>query len=458
LHLHHHTGRYDDDSATSTTTTNEEQEKMVLAFIEGFVASQRFHRAIEAVQNDESINELAFVCVSFCDETIEIISNRLLGQHQRTWNSILISSCSGNLAAAIGCVLRADVESLELRSLQSFDETIGGAVGQGLASSETLKKLTLSILTLRKEAIVAMGNAIKEKNGPPINSGLESLRLSCCTIPTDAMKDVATSLLSRITSLQTIKLDSCKLEDAQMSIFLEALRFHPNLKDIIFPYNKCGSETIQKISQHLSAADCQIRTLDCGRQYNEDVTIDFGPMMLALKHNSSLLSLNISYTTLGCRDAIALASTLKTSKLEILYLCGNHLSLKSIQALSVGLPQTQHLKRLWLTGTQSFGRDGIISLCSGLQDNMSLEEVLVPPWLPEQATKIEYYTDLNRGGRKLFRDLTLPSSVWPQVLSRVNNNAPDMGGDPDCFGTSPMRRVSTLYHLLRNRVLLEGAV
>ena len=436
---------------------------MVLVFVEGSNASQRFHRSIGNVKKDQNVTEVAFVCVKFCSKSINKISTVLKG---RKWKSVLISSCSGDVSSAIQCVLSKDVESLELRSLQSFDAEIGTIIGKGIASNQGIQKLTLSILTLTSDAILAM---MKGRQESTTCIGLQSIRLSCCTIPTiEAVKNVAT-FLSTTPSLLTLKLDSCKLEDHQMLVILEAIhrRRQQNprhkVKDILFPYNKCGSQTIQILSRILADPNCQICNLDCGRQYiDDDDNVDYSPLMSALRQNTSLRSLNISYTKIGCNDIMELASTLtmSDSKLESLYLCGNQLTLQSIEALAEALPNTTCLKTLWLTGTQKFGCVGTVMLYEGLKDNMSLEEVLLPPWLPAQANEIEYYTDLNRAGRKLFRDTKLPSSIWPHVLNRVSNRLDIEENETDdaCLGSSATaRRASTIYHLLRNKVLLEEA-
>jgi Ran GTPase-activating protein (RanGAP) involved in mRNA processing and transport len=418
---------------------------MVVAFIEGSVGLKRFDMVIVNAKEDDNITELAFICVPFREETVEQVVDLL---QRRKWKSVLISNCTGDMELMLHALFQEHVEELEIRSLAKLDDTVGWAIGNGLSSNNSLKKLTLSIVTLSNEAVTAMNKGmIKTPN-------LESIRLSCCTIKENALGSVS-EFLGRASRLQAIKVDSCKLGDKQVASLIKAIQFHPQLAQVLVSYNKCGSSTMSTISELLLAEHCKLSTLDIGRQYDEDRYMDLGPFISALRKNESLRSLDLSYSNIRSSDMIALASTLKeTSKLEKLYLCGNKLSVESIRAIASVLPRNRRLKRLWLTGNQNFDQKRAEELLKGLRDNMTLEDIMLPQWLPEYSREIEYYMDINKGGRKLFRVPSVPGSVWPHVLERANRMKMD---ECESLEDSDVRRANILYHLLRGRILLEAS-
>jgi Ran GTPase-activating protein (RanGAP) involved in mRNA processing and transport len=428
---------------------------MVLGFIEGCAGLQRFDTAIANARNDESVIELALICIPFCDQSMEQVV-ALLQIQQRNWKSILISNCSGKVDVILEAISRVHVTHLEIRSLDHFDRVIiGCALGKCLTSNEHLKKLTLSIVTLSNDAIEAITNEVAENA-----SVIESVRLSCCTIQEDAIPSIA-GWLRQLQCLQSLKVDSCGLEDDRMAELVQALFFHPRLEELLFPYNQCSSKTISTISDLLLSDHCQLRNLDCGQQHssesNDDDFLDIGPLVSSLNNptETTLRVLNLSYSKIRCNDMVVLANSLNnnaSSSLEHLYLCGTKLSRESIRALASALPHNQSLTRLWLTGNESFDHTVANELCLGLRNNSTLQDILLPQWLSEDYTsEMEYYMDLNRGGRRLFRDWTVPVAVWPHVLERANRMKLQA---EDASTNVPVRRVNILYHLLRERVLL----
>jgi hypothetical protein len=247
-----------------------------------------------------------------------------------------------------------------------------------------------------------------------------------------------------------------------MSELVKAVQFHAQLEEFYFPYNAAASQTVAALVDLIALENSQLKTLDCGRQYDNrnyhKECMDIGPLMNALKqHNASLLSLNLSYSRVQTKDMLELAAWLsnETTTLETVYLCGNRLSLESIQALASALRHNRSLQRLWLTGVPNFDACRAKELCRGLRDNRTLTEILLPVCLPCYFKEIEHYTDINKGGRKVFQDSSFPIGLWPHVLERANG----LKLEPDyCDADSQkVRRASIIFHLLKNRILLECA-
>jgi Ran GTPase-activating protein (RanGAP) involved in mRNA processing and transport len=316
----------------------------------------------------------------------------------------------------------------------------------------------MSIVTLSNQATWGLVQGLGNKN----NSTVKKIRLSCCTLDDDdALKNIA-KFLRRARGVQTLRVDSCRLSDEQLAALVKAVQSHTQLEEFYFPYNAAASQTIAALVDLIALENSQLKILDCGRQYDNHnyhkEYMDIGPLMNALRqHNTSLLTLNLSYSRVQTKDMLELAAWLsnETTTLETLYLCGNRLSLESIQALASTLQNNRSLQRLWLTGVPNFDSCLTKELCRGLRDNRALQEILLPPCLPRYYKEIEHYTDINKGGRNVFQYPSLPISLWPRLLERANC----LKMEPDYYDANShqVRRASIIFHLLKNRILLECA-
>jgi predicted aconitase len=63
---------------------------MTVAYIEGGAGMARFGRAMENVEEDEEISDLIFLCVPFCDETVQHVV-QMLQRRQPQFASVTIS-------------------------------------------------------------------------------------------------------------------------------------------------------------------------------------------------------------------------------------------------------------------------------------------------------------------------------------------------------------------------------
>jgi Ran GTPase-activating protein (RanGAP) involved in mRNA processing and transport len=458
---------------------------MTVAYIDGGAGLARFDRAMENVEQDEAICDLIFLCVPFCEETVQHIV-KLLGSRQFT--SVMISRCSGQVDRVISAALETNVEQLELRGMmpRHFNESaVASAIRKGLESNSNndgcLQRLCLSIMTLSSSMFDVLLQGVQH------NTSLQTFHLSCCTIPTQAMPSMA-KFLQAATHLETLKLDSCRLQDDQLAEIVQAISNHPNLQRLSLPYNKSRALTYKAISDWLccrttstttSTEQCALKELDCGRQqycHGEEAKLE--PIIKALQTNRSLTSLNLSYSNIRDDDMATLASVLATNpRLEEVYLCGNNLSFQAVTSLVKVFPSCLGLKKLWLTGEQQFGTPGAKLVTNALPTNVTLQELLLPQSSSETTTPTilehdhnsqeemqlqQHYLDLNRGGRHLFRKKNVPSGLWPHVLQRANRHLElqlkfptDPPGADAQRQETDARRANIVYSLLRGHILLE---
>ena len=106
------------------------------------------------------------------------------------------------------------------------------------------------------------------------------------------------------------------------------------------------------------------------------------------------------------------------TRLRALYLCDCHLEEDNVAQLAQKLSSHPFLKKLWVNGKQSFGHEGALFLLEALKTHVELEHLQLPRTY-ECTAKIQGYTELNRGGRRLLGDPSAPLALWPLVLERV---------------------------------------
>ena len=105
-------------------------------------------------------------------------------------------------------------------------------------------------------------------------------------------------------------------------------------------------------------------------------------------------------------------------------------------------------------------REALKALCKVLKSNASIEFINNHG----RTRTHEYYLDLNRGGRRILTasatesdgvHSAIPPTLWPNVLELASTDIhPGLKKDRYCGGKN--RKYDVVYHLLRNRILLES--
>mmetsp|Transcript_32012 Transcript_32012/g.77770 ORF Transcript_32012/g.77770 Transcript_32012/m.77770 type:complete len:413 (-) Transcript_32012:1682-2920(-) len=181
-----------------------------------------------------------------------------------------------------------------------------------------------------------------------------------------------------------------------------------------------------------------------------------------LAHNTSLKNLQLAAN--GLNDGF-IESTLKIfgkdSALEELNLFGNRMTDLSMHRIIGRLPDLRQLKSLWI-GHNNFTIAGYSALLLAMQRNFVLEELSIVtintnPEIEEIQNKIDHYTRLNRGGRRIFASNVseLPKSIWPLILERANRIEWDDGDENDSKGVS--YSADAIFCLLQGPALLDAS-
>jgi Ran GTPase-activating protein (RanGAP) involved in mRNA processing and transport len=241
--------------------------------------------------------------------------------------------------------------------------------------------------------------------------------------------------------LELLSLYSCEMfDEPSMESFIQCLENHPTLSTLELRNNNCfgmsALATLVRNTKHLKNLALyhpphSIHHVQVPRLNAESFSI-------ALQENKSLKSLNLTSNGLHAASCMWLAMALRiNTTLESLNLQSNMIPDRGIEFLSEALPEMKGLKKLYLWNNP-FSGVGARAILAGLKSNLVLEEITTFSRF-RCSEEIQYYTRLNRIGRRVLKDTNgVPISLWPLILARVNEQH---------WGTS--EKASILYTLLR---------
>jgi hypothetical protein len=183
-----------------------------------------------------------------------------------------------------------------------------------------------------------------------------------------------------------------------------------------------------------------LRTLSLERYYDKNtlpgiadfvVGEDGNGILRRLLQNPSceLQELVLSQMDLNSRHFIALADMLTTSRIKKLDASWNVPSVDTIVEFAKRLPRMKCLKSLYLGPffpelVEESCPEYYMPLVHAIQENYSIEYVEVDRNdAPELVNLLEYYTDLNRAGRRILATTqTVPTGLWPCILARAGTS------------------------------------
>ena len=120
----------------------------------------------------------------------------------------------------------------------------------------------------------------------------------------------------------------------------------------------------------------------------------------------------------------------KDSQLTELNLFGNRITDRGVSSIIKKIPKLRKLKSLWLGHNQFTGESAKELLRMLEHNNFILEDVTIrtmdsDPIKESIQEELDYYTKLNRGGRKILGEVEtshdIPLSLWPYILQRTNH-------------------------------------
>ena len=275
---------------------------MTVLYIDGACGSPRFDQSLQLARDDPSIVSLVFVSAQICDVAADQIVQLLClgGDKQRNWQSILLSNCSGDGVDTVIAAALQVVHDFEIRGAKGVTPEHSLAIQQGLQRTATLTKLCFSITSsLDEESCRLISEGLRD------NRSLTALHFSCCKVFPPVTSSFIDLLSSGKETIQSLRLDSCRLEDCQLRDVFETLQTFQNLQHLSFPYNRCESLGYQALALLLQSPTCRIQELDCSRQH---VNTIHGEYLDGVFDSipSSLTRLNLSYCPLNDQQVCSL--------------------------------------------------------------------------------------------------------------------------------------------------------
>jgi Ran GTPase-activating protein (RanGAP) involved in mRNA processing and transport len=348
------------------------------------------------------------------DEVIEAIVDLIEKQHNGV-DTVNLDDCGAYLNKQAVQMARAlgqckDVRLSEPTFLTKFFlETF-------IVSATRLRTLRIQdrFLTDQIEALA---------KGLTINKSLEDLDLSRSRLLENSTSILAGGL-EHNTSLLKLTLRSLSLTDDGMEKLLSSLIFHPSLQVLDLSFNHCRK--MVAVADFLRS-NTQLQVLNIGYQNMwQAAHLEVSSLAAALIENRSLKCLRLARCKLKDNDAIILADALRHNMtLQHLDLRENNFTDIGIEALACAIGDDDSkcgLRKISVAKNQ-FGTVGIVSLLKAAESNWNLFHVDITRYPHPDSTyvgKIQFYTALNRGGRRLLVE-SLPSSIWPFVFQRIRN-------------------------------------
>jgi hypothetical protein len=343
----------------------------------------------------------------------------VLQDRSRPWDGIHLAHCTGKVDVVISNVLQ--LESVQKLSLLPNGHHINDKCLYALANGLKVNK-SVKGLVLRVDLYQELSSALAE--GLNANSALEELSLILSTSDTNAITTLARGIQGN-SKLKSLMLNRCSLEDGQIAALVSALENHPSLRELSVQGSSCRAKGIVAISGLLQSANTKPFKLDLSKQdfkRNEMFGISF--LAPALLENRSMRFLDLSSNNLTDIDVACIASALsENSALEELKLVNCSITNRGAKIIANKLPRMTGLKGLWLHDNP-FDKDGALYLLEAMRTNMHMEQLILPRGrensLDDIQREIEYYSMLNRGGRRLLRSQNnIPLGLWPRVLGRA---------------------------------------
>jgi hypothetical protein len=425
---------------------------------------------------DVTMREICFT------ERLAVAVMDIFGCYDARWHEIYFTGCDQNwhfslVLAKVGAAFQNTRLDDKDGIMETLDLDLGlpdymtahtaSALKHLLQNSRQFDRLAIANYIITTEAAAILSEGLKESSGAS-SPGLKGPRalLFCVTFEKDSISYLADGLNQNRT-LQSLTLSDNVLDDARLSSIVQALTGHPCLQELSFVYNECGETTMVALQGLLSCPSCKLLHLDLSEVSNRRFRL--GPLIRGLQSNHSLQALYLSQNWRS-NDITCIQDNKDEDIREILNMlwqCPNLVSidLSDNGIVNLGIFQNQvstatdkkksRLRRLDLDdnlvvtnlfeGILVVKTNDVLSLVPLLEANPELGDLgqdfmnlMDADSFPPQ---VQHLMDMNRCGRVLLRDGSLPLSIWPLVLVKAINDT--------YFEENPSRMANVIYHLLQ---------
>jgi hypothetical protein len=387
---------------------------------------------------EPAITDIYFWNIQFTPGIVQALGT-LLQHGGRHWNSIKILSCMGLVAEAVSTILSSQRVTALILNGPAFDEPVWKALDEGCKRNHSITMLRLLGVRLWSE------KPLKEISIP---ANLEELDLTRSRLGTMFAVHLAKAV-STSRHLKCVRLDYCSLSEEAMSAILQACIKCGSLQELYLSHSPSYGSSESSINA-LSTLTKRLRMLDVRCQQFNIMTASWSPLFASLNFSTTLQRLDISGNKLTDRDLLLLVISLKgNTTLQSLNLRYCQLSEQAIQILASSLPYlSKNLTILDLSGI-TYREKSAMSLAQGLQHNYVLQELGTLRYSCSTA-RIEYYLDCNWGGRRALQEedeKPIPLGLWAHILARINRLP--LRQTTGMRYLLPGRRESVLFSMLR---------
>lgn len=344
------------------------------------------------------------------------------------------------------------------RAAPTLDESFLAAISDGISVQRSLKSLKISGVRIIHNSSDG-GDHLWCKRFIN-NTHLRHLDLSGSYVSLSTIISIS-SALSLNSTLQSLNLGACSLNDRSLSKVTHSVKEHSSLIELNLSGNFLGkstsTEALDAVAELMNSKNSKLEYLDLSKQHhpvtstvtnrvenvsNENETeaklkFAFTNALHALSSNTTLRRINLSGND-GCfselhsvealSSCLASNNTLQHVDISLCYLNPSglsHLAEKCIPRCS------ENLKSLVLFGDEMINRsagfsanwkDAFLSLEKGLRANFIIENLgELGHWVDSKTRcSLEYLLNVNRAGRRALQADDLPLGAWSDILSRAS--------------------------------------
>jgi len=361
---------------------------------------------------------------------------------------LILNKCKGDLGTIIAVAL-TNCKKLRLLSIlmnssraAAFDQ-FAHSLGAGLIVTSSLWRLELGIVSFTNYFTLTSKAAKSLQEGLSKNTSLRSLQVDNCRFEERQTLRILAKGLESMTYLSDVRFRSCyepngqALEDHGVACLIRALENNSKLDSLDLSRNKCLDEGMIALSALLDKTPMRSLNLSC-QQMDENEFLNTFHLVGALGRTSKLLLLILRSNHLSTDyDMANLAAALThNTSVRCLDLTGNNIRSSAVTILASRIPSMKVLETLVLGWNNGFDDETSLNLAKAMKENLVIKDILCDPNLADNK-EIEYYTDLNWGGRRYIdqrnkdddtiddRIPPIPQPVWPTILSRVSRRSED---------------------------------
>jgi Ran GTPase-activating protein (RanGAP) involved in mRNA processing and transport len=358
--------------------------------------------AVQTLCQSKSLQCLRWIESDLSASTISALSDGL--QHN---TSFRVLDLRGNGLSAEHCKPLGDL----LRHC-SLDKLI---LEENLIGDEGLDHLATGLVKLRKvnlrcNLITSSGCKLLADALNMDEASLQTLDVSENAISDDGAEALG-SVIKR-SSLLELAIESCLVTDDGVAGLIHSLCDSKALLQSLSLAQNHISETGASALVKMLASNESLSSLDLSSCHLSDKSIEVLAQGLTSDKNRTLKRLSLAFNEFGNGGAESLGHLLPRCRLERLESQFNNFDDKGLAAIVQGLSNSYWLKDLFVLSSSTY-----CSMSGKLVDEMS------------------HWLSLNRAGRRVVLDDSIPLSVWPRLLERA-----DQVAGPE-----------SLFHMLRNR-------